>query len=216
MKPYIARTLSDAYSRKIHPRMDYTTDEGRTFAMRIAPYLSPIVKKGMRVVDLGSSFGKSAFLLCELGASVTGVDVSLGAIRFASNLGRTINADIAFVAADYAHLPFCKKCFDLALFPHNVVECSPKEFGSVVSEVSRILIDEGLFVISIANKWAKVGQSDPTLNNGTITIPGEGTFQYPTYSWSSESVQQIVSNYFRTVDIIDMPERGGTWLVFHK
>jgi len=218
MEPRTASTLTDAYSRMTptHPRLDFSSEEGRRYAMRLAPYLTPLVRPGLRALDLGCSFGKSSFLLCELGASVTGVDVSFGALRFASNLGRTLHSKSVFVRTDYARLPFCRECFELALLPHNVVECSPDEFALVVTETSRVLVAGGIFAVSVSDKWADV--SDPTLSlrNTTVTLPGDVTYAYPTYSWSCDAVQSAVSCAFRTVKLVKMPERDGTWMVFSK
>jgi SAM-dependent methyltransferase len=180
------------------------------------PYLEPWVVPGCRAIDLGSSFGKSTFLMCELGAKVCGVDVSIGALRFATEVKNTTGACAFFVCADYAQLPFRDNSFDLALFPHNVVECSPSEFVSVVRETSRVLEADGLFLVSVAHKWAAGQADEPTLKNGTITIPGEGSLSYPTYSWSTDNVIKAASGAFVILEMKEMAERAATLMVFRK
>jgi hypothetical protein len=106
-------------------------------------------------------------------------------------------------------LPFRDASFDLALFPHNIVECSPKEFGLLVEETVCVLVANGIFMVSVTAKWAREDGQEPTLRDARITIPQEGTFAYPAYSWSSEAVVRAVSARFRTVKLTDMPERGG-------
>jgi SAM-dependent methyltransferase len=217
MHPRTAITLSDAFTYRSHPRFDFRTDEGRSHAMGLAPYLAPLLQPGTRALDLGCSSGKSASVLCELGAHVTGIDVSLQALRFAQTVGRSVNAALALVTGDYAKLPFRDDSFDLALFPHNVVECSPEEFSQVLTESRRVLVPGGLFALSMRD-WSEAGAFDrPVLKESTVTIPGQGTYPYPCYTWSVDAVRDAVAAVFTLQETKPMPHRkAGTWMVFGK
>ena len=214
MEVNTAKAISDAQARCVTPRSDYSSDEGRRYAFRMRPYLAPWIQPGSLALDLGCSFGKSAFLLAELGARVVGIDVSLGALRFARGLQRKLSADVEVVCADYARLPFRSRAFAIALFPHNVLECSPEEFSLVVAETARVLSRDGLLLLSLAKKWADPNQDSPVLRPTNLTIGSEGVFSYPIYSWSSAAVIARASPCFSLVQTQDMPERSGTWHVF--
>jgi len=214
MHPRTAAQLSDAQARRKHPRIDFRTEEGRRHAMQSAPYLAPLVRPGIRALDLGCSFGKSALVMCELGAQVTGLDVSLGALGFARSVARSLDAALEVVAGDYTHLPFADRSFELAVFPHNVVECSPEEFPQVVSETRRVLVAGGVFALSMNTTWAGKRES---AERGTVTVPGEGEFAYPTYAWSVDAVREAVSARFTLRHSVPMTtRRDSVWMVFDK
>lgn len=217
METCLAKQLSDASVRTAHPRLDFRTDEGRRYAMKLAPFISQLLHSGMRVLDLGCSTGKSTFMLCELGAHVTAIDVSFLTLRFASNIRQSINAAARHVAGDYARLPFCSRYFELALFPLNIVECSPMEFEHIVNETARVLIDKGIFVITVSYKWSKGDPiCKPELKDGTITIPEQGTFSYPSYSWSVDEVCNAAGKMFQKLNSIPLTEQNSEMLVFQK
>jgi len=217
METKIAMQLSDAMVRRGHPRLNFRTEEGRRYAMRLAPYLSRIVNKDSKALDLGCGTGKSTFLLTELGASVTGIDISILSLKFAKEITKTINAEAFHALGDYAYLPFRSSSFDLALFPHNVEECSPEEFIRIIDETHRVLTISGYFVITVSRKWcANDCDSKPKLKTGSIEIPGQGIFSYPSYSWSADEVCRVANNAFEIADSIEMQDPKSIMLVFKK
>jgi ubiquinone/menaquinone biosynthesis C-methylase UbiE len=217
MKPSIARTVSDAYVRRNHPRLDFRTEEGRQYAMRLSPYLAPIMHPGIRALDLGCSTGKSTFLLNELGAEVTGIDISFLSLRFAQNIATSIKTKVRYIAADYSRLPFQNSAFELVLFPNNVVECSMDEFDSIINETHRVLIKEGNFVLTVNNKWCD-SNSDlkPIKNDGKIMIEGQGEYSYPTYTWSVKAVCEMACSRFNLENEISIIEQNSVLIQFSK
>jgi hypothetical protein len=85
-----------------------------------------------------------------------------------------------------------------------------------LAETSRVLVPDGLFLVSVAHKWAAGQADEPTLKNGTITIPGERSFSYPTYSWSTDNVIKAASGAFVILEMKEMAERAATLMVFRK
>jgi hypothetical protein len=83
--------------------MDFTTAEGRQYTVRLVPYLKPLIRPGLRALDLSNSFGKSALLMAELGAHATGVDGYYGALHFSTNLTRRLNATAVFLPGPIMH-----------------------------------------------------------------------------------------------------------------
>jgi ubiquinone/menaquinone biosynthesis C-methylase UbiE len=217
METRIAMQITDAMVKRGHPRLDFRTEEGRRYAMGLAPYLSKIVNKDSKALDLGCGTGKSTFVLTELGASVIGIDISILSLKFAKEIAKTINAEAFHAFGDYAYLPFRSSSFDLALFPHNVVECSPEEFKRIIDETCRVLTINGYFVVTVSQKWCNNdSDSKPNLKNGSIEIPGQGTFSYPSFSWSANEVCRMANNAFEITDSIEMQDSKSKMLVFKK
>ena len=197
METTIAEELSDAFVHSGHPRLDFRTEEGRKFAMRCAPYLSGYIHKGMRAIDLGCGTGKSSFLLSEFGAWVTGIDASYKALAYAKGIAQSIHAEVVCVQGDYAGLPFHPCSFDVAFFPNNIVECSPKEFRMVIMKANRVLRNKGYFLMTVSHKWSGGNpECRPVRRDGIAEVPGVGTFEYPTYTWSVQEVSRLVNGYF--------------------
>ena len=86
--------------------------------------LSSIIKKNMRVLDLGCGTGITTRYIAELGAKVTGVDLSPKLIEFAKAKSTHENAD--YWIGDITKINFGKKKFD-AICLCDIIEHIPRE-----------------------------------------------------------------------------------------
>lgn len=98
---------------------------------RLLAELGPL--QGRRVLDCGCGAGGMSLAVLARGATVVGFDVSEGMLAVARRRG---GAGAAFVAADFAALPFADASFDAAvgMFVLHHVELAP-----AAAELARIL-----------------------------------------------------------------------------
>jgi SAM-dependent methyltransferase len=94
---------------------------------------------GRRVLDLGCGKGRFARALGELGALVTGLDLS------AAMLGEAIDLDR--VRASARRLPFGPASFDRVVAVEVFEHLAPRAVDQVCDEVRRVLRPGGTFVI---------------------------------------------------------------------
>lgn len=110
------------------------------FAARFAPM--------KRVLDAGCGTGYGCVELAREASSVTGFDTAAEAISYARQYCAPLNA--AYVQASAAALPFAAASFDLVT-AFEVIEHLP-DWRDFLTEVTRVLHPEGLFLVSTPNR----------------------------------------------------------------
>ena len=71
--------------------------------------------------------------------------------RLARSIARDLDSGVAFVRADYNHLPFPEAHFDRAVFPQNIVECSYGEIDRLAASIRRALRPGGRFYVLLSS-----------------------------------------------------------------
>jgi len=100
---------------------------------------------GQVVLDAGCGDGWYTARLSEEAKEVHGVDVSSRAIEFA----KSINSHASFISDSLVKLPYEDKKFD-RIFSFQVIEhIPPDELPSVVKELSRVLTNNGLLIVTV-------------------------------------------------------------------
>lgn len=194
MKVDQASKMSNAIARTRSPRLDFRTAEARTYTAWMEEHVQPYLHPGDLLLDVGCGSGKQTFKAESLGARALGIDCAVEMIRYAREIASENGSRAQFVVADYAAMPFEDHSFDLALFPKNTVECSYVEASCLSQAIRRVLKPGGLLLLTIrdallhrAGSGAAVSASYDVLTGGeggTISIPGQGDFEYPTYFWT--------------------------------
>jgi SAM-dependent methyltransferase len=110
------------------------------FAARLA--------RGKRVLDAGCGAGYGSAELAKTAQLVTGCDVSAEAIQFARQEYRLPH--LAFEQGSCASLPHVDSCFDLVV-AFEVIE-HLENWREFLSEVRRVLVPAGQFIVSTPNK----------------------------------------------------------------
>jgi O-antigen biosynthesis protein len=115
--------------------------------------------KGRRVLDLATGEGYGANLLAGTALMVTGLDIDYSATHHARSKYRKTNLE--FVAASVTSLPFVDRSFDVVTC-FEVIE-HIEDHPALLSEVKRVLDENGLFIVSTPNKTAyrAAEQSNP-------------------------------------------------------
>lgn len=114
--------------------------------------------KGAKTMDAASGTGYGCFTLATESASVTGIDISEEAVKFAR---LNFNADnIEFVVGDVLSLPFEDNSFDLVT-AFEILEhvTEPEKF---LLELRRIVKNDGCIIVSTPNlEFCKTNEPNP-------------------------------------------------------
>lgn len=103
-----------------------------------------------KVLDAACGLGYGSEILAEKADKVFGVDISEDAILYAKNNYRMKNLD--FKVADIEKLPFENDFFDVVVSFETIEHIDCEKQKSFLSEIKRVLKDDGLLVISTPNR----------------------------------------------------------------
>jgi len=104
-----------------------------------------------RVLDIGCGRGEIVRYCAEQGAYVTGIDYSKDAIDLAkgaiSDLSEETQKRVVLELADAKKMPYESSSFDVIFFLDVIEHLYPEEVESILSEIYRVLKDEGRLII---------------------------------------------------------------------
>ncbi|MFE4622185.1 SAM-dependent methyltransferase [Streptomyces mirabilis] len=152
----LLRKIDEALDRLYPGHTTLTTDDlhrvdefhigGHATTRELAEHLE--LRAGLRVLDVGSGLGGPARHLAQhAGADVTGVDLTEEYVDVARRLTDRVGlADRArFQQGDVTALPFPRASFDRAWMLQVGMNIEDK--GRLFTEISRVLTDNGLFIV---------------------------------------------------------------------
>tara|TARA_Y100000389_G_scaffold190193_1_gene214793 strand:- start:7373 stop:8125 length:753 start_codon:yes stop_codon:yes gene_type:complete len=105
-------------------------------------YLSKILTKDLKILEIGSGMGENTGILIDSGAYVTVTDISADSLVFFKRAYNK-NDNIRTVVADMEKLPFKSKTFDLVCSAGSL---SYGDHKLVRDEINRVLKPNGFFV----------------------------------------------------------------------
>lgn len=111
-------------------------------------YFARDLVKGCRVLDVACGEGYGSWILANSALDVVGVDIAVDAVMHARE--KYTNANIRFVEASAAKLPFDDDMFD-AVVSFETIEHLDLHH-EMLSEIKRVLKKDGLLIISSPNK----------------------------------------------------------------
>ncbi len=116
-----------------------------------AGLLGPVA--GADVLEIGCGTAPCSRWLAGQGARVTGLDLSLGMLSIARELG-TSTTQVALVQADAGRLPFADDAFDIACSAYGALPFIG-DLAGVFNEVARVLRPGGAWVFSLTHpiRW---------------------------------------------------------------
>lgn len=107
----------------------------------------------LRVLDLGSGTGKHSFYFAELGATVTGIEISETALKIAKERKAAQKVSVTFLQGDIGKkYPFEDASFDIILDVLSSNSLSEQERAVYLVESYRVLKKSGWFMIKILCK----------------------------------------------------------------
>ncbi len=158
--------------------------------MEVYRFIAQFVK-AKRVLDVGSGTGYGDHHLLNQGArSVHGIDASTEAIAYAR---RTYtDSRLEFLVMDAHELGYRDKSFDVVVSSENLEHLKMPRMN--LSEIRRVLKDEGLLILGTPNK--------------EIASPGMPSSANPFHvnEFTYESLEEMVKDYFTSVNIFENTE----------
>lgn len=104
-----------------------------------------------KILDIGCGAGRITFALYDLGyKNILGIDLSEEMITECNSIKGNRNANINFLVADAAKIPFEDNSFDVCIFSFNGLMTIPKYENRLcaVKEIYRILKSDGKFIFT--------------------------------------------------------------------
>lgn len=105
------------------------------------------IKRGSKILDIGSGSGNEAVFLAKQGMNVTGLDLNPESIMLAKKLATLQKANVEFIKGDALKLPFPDESFDVIndTFVFHHFEKTMR--GKYAQEIRRVLKNGGIFVL---------------------------------------------------------------------
>jgi ubiquinone/menaquinone biosynthesis C-methylase UbiE len=153
--------------------------------------------EGKQVLDLACGEGYNTRILAVKGAKVTGVDFSEKLIDLAKREEARMNQSISYYVMDASNLEkLSSNYFDLVTCFMSLQDM--ENYRKAISEVSRVLRNQGRFVFSIPHPCFET-----MIVNGKKTSAGEryfGAVKYP-IEWNMERLERhfVTSSFHRTL-----------------
>jgi len=113
--------------------------------------------QGKRVLDLGSGEGYGAHFLSKAAASVVGMDLDEEAVRHACNKYGPTAGNLTYRRGSATGIPLEEKQFEVVVCFELLEHIA--EHQEMMSEIERVLSDDGVLIISTPNKLAYSGLS---------------------------------------------------------
>ena len=155
---------ADEYTQEYYESCCDGYDEFKSTQGRILPFRLQIpldlanIKKGMRVVDIGSGRGELVLHCAERGALVWGLDYASEALSLVNtaldDIRVAFSDRLGFQQADARSLPFASGSVDVVFMLDIVEHLYPDELKKTFDEVWRILIPDGRVIVhTMPNLW---------------------------------------------------------------
>lgn len=156
---------NDLFQTMLDPRLVYTCGYWQTaqdLASAQVAKLELVCQKiglqpGMRVLDIGCGWGSFVQYAAEThGAYVTGVNISIEQLKLAAERCRGLSVE--FIEQDYRKITgHYDRVVSLGMFEH----VGPRNYRQYMEVVSRVLADDGLFLLHTIGGNTSVETVDP-------------------------------------------------------
>ena len=123
----------------------------------------------IRILEVGCGTGANLWFAAREGFSVSGIDASQSAIRYARQRfqGEGLEGDLR--VGDFTRMPFASGTFDLVIDRAAITCCGFSAGKKAVEEVRRVLADEGKFLFNAYSRRHLSAVSGKPGGDGLIT-----------------------------------------------
>lgn len=171
-------TIAQSYGGTRNERFDsFLKDE-------MGKFVSSVSQIGTKIVDLGSGPGNESLLLQEAGLSPVCVDSSLEMARACNEKG------LDACVMDFYNLGFSDNSFDGAWMSFSFLHVPKKNASEVLSEVSRVLVDNGIFYLSLFE-----GEEEGPRQQDLKKFGVERYFSY----YQQDELEELLSSNFSVI-----------------
>ncbi len=159
---------------------------------------------GSHVVDLGSGAGRNSFYFAELGAHVTGIEISKTAVEISENFAKEAGLSITYIKKSIGEeFPFEDAFIDIALDITSSNSLSDEEREIYLSQTNRVLKSGGYFFVKALCKEGDENakfllKNHPGPEKDTYVMPGLGVIERV---WSKEDLLETYGKYFEILHL---------------
>lgn len=156
------------------------------------------------VLDLGSGAGRNSFYFAELGAHVTGIEISKTAIQIAEENAKEAGLEIKYIKQNIGEkFPVEDGYVDVVLDVTSSNSLTEAEREVYLSETSRVLKNGGYFFVKALCKDGDENAKYLLKNNSgkekdTYIMPGLGVTERV---WSREDFVSTYGKYFKILSL---------------
>jgi len=107
------------------------------------------------ILDIGCGTGTQTLILAEMGFSVVGIDLSKQSVEVAKAKARSkgVYEKVDFIVCDACNIPIKDKSAG-SVVSFGLVLSHILEYERAIEETSRVIRDDGYFIIEFENKWS--------------------------------------------------------------
>jgi ubiquinone/menaquinone biosynthesis C-methylase UbiE len=192
--------IADEYDRRIPGR----TPVDRRFTDSEMTFLLNRVSPGDTVLDMGCGTGRFTVPMAELGAEVTGFDLSPSMLAQLHATARDRGQEVETCEGDMAHLPFDDGTFDVVTSMLALMHIPIEDRQRVFLEAARVLKPGGRFLLGVKNelfermskvdRFASVDITDVENKQLIFTETDDGqVLSAPWHSFSPDDLQRLAA-----------------------
>jgi ubiquinone/menaquinone biosynthesis C-methylase UbiE len=204
--------FTDTSYSMYHPRLDYRTEEAKKYTKWIDTFLSPYIRQGIRLIELGCGTGKQSFKAETLSAVVTGIDRSAIGIQKAEEIATAIGSSVSFIVGNFLEMPLDDDSFDIVLLHKAIVNLGYADFEKLAAEIRRILVKGGLFINTMREWSLDMENKEVDLLAGSqkdiLTFPNVGEFEERSFHWTIGYANYIATKFLGFHNFTRMDEKS--------
>ncbi|MES3004657.1 MAG: methyltransferase domain-containing protein [Patescibacteria group bacterium] len=158
--------------------------------------------EGKKVLDLGSGAGRNSFYFAELGAIVTGIEISKTAVEISKKNISNTNLSIKYIKQSIGEIfPVQDSSIDIVLDITSSNSLNEEEREVYLNEVKRALNSEGYFFVKALCKDGDENakfllKNHPGKEKDTYIMPELGVTERV---WSKEDFEDYYGKYFNII-----------------
>jgi ubiquinone/menaquinone biosynthesis C-methylase UbiE len=156
---------------------------------------------GNTVLDLGCGTGYGTNELSTTACNTIGLDIWRKGLRYCS---LKYGARAFFIAASGTTLPFKDNSFDLVISFQVIEHIPPKVVQLYLSEIRRILKDNGVFIVATPNRRLRLLPLQKPWNKDH------------TKEYDSQSLENLLKSTFREVQIMGLFAARSAYMIEYK